>query len=360
MLAKSITAILASTVVLVGCTSTIHRTVDIDNGKGLSLDAKQRLLLVTNRGGIGEDRRIVCAEPSPDAITSLAAAASASGGTFNAGGSLAFGSNEAAASIGLRTQTTQLLRDGYYRLCEAYMNGALSREQYNFALVNIDHVMIPIMAIDAIAGAPRPPAVALAPGNPGSNSSTTATDSESSNSGDEASTQSASFTGESSVGSSATMLNIEAVTQSRVGLSKDETAVLKQALELVDASSIPVLCASYLADPNFTAANGSIYSASSTTGNGYQLRFAEACSVFLERKLAPNQTQLAFTKLLNDLQEATTKIEKKEEQLKELKSKLNAAQKQNMDLVSKAKAEQTELAKDFAGKALNGRNIVIK
>ena len=52
MVGKSLIAMVASAAVLAGCTSTIHRTVDIDNGTGLSVDAKQRLVLVTEKGGL--------------------------------------------------------------------------------------------------------------------------------------------------------------------------------------------------------------------------------------------------------------------------------------------------------------------
>ena len=51
-------------------------------------------------------------------------------GQKNLAAGLGASSSETSASIGLRTQTITLLRDGLYRLCEAYMNGAVDEIQY--------------------------------------------------------------------------------------------------------------------------------------------------------------------------------------------------------------------------------------
>ncbi len=62
------------------------------------------------------------------------------------------GVSEAAANIGLRTQTIQTLRDGFYRVCEAYMNG-LSEEQYSIMLRRFQTNMIALLAIEQLTGA---------------------------------------------------------------------------------------------------------------------------------------------------------------------------------------------------------------
>ena len=59
--------------------------------------------------------------------------------------------SEAAANIGLRTQTIQTLRDGFYRVCEAYMNG-LSQEQYSIMLRRFQTNMIALLAIEQLTG----------------------------------------------------------------------------------------------------------------------------------------------------------------------------------------------------------------
>ena len=69
--------------------------------------------------------------------------------------------SEAVASIAMRTQTIQLLRDGLFRACEAYMNGAIDQHQYNIILLNIDRLMVTLLGVDAIGGMGMAPAVAI-------------------------------------------------------------------------------------------------------------------------------------------------------------------------------------------------------
>ncbi|MGE3228607.1 MAG: hypothetical protein AB7J30_04140 [Hyphomicrobium sp.] len=162
---------------LPGCSNHIFRTFDIDNNDSLSIDAHQRAIVVTHTGGKTRDRTVVCAEPSPDAMTARAAAMSGSasgegtvpggGGPVKAAGNFSYESSEAAASIGLRTQTVQLLRDGLYRACEAYMNGAIDQHQYHLILANLDKSMVTLLGVDAIAGTVRAPATVVTTGPDG-------------------------------------------------------------------------------------------------------------------------------------------------------------------------------------------------
>ncbi len=127
------------------------------NGKGFApagvfIDAEQRAVLSNRR----EDKnlRIVCAEPAPDALSAIAAQAGVSVSDVSNAVSAEGGVSEAAANIGLRTQTIQTLRDGFYRLCEAYMNG-LSEEQYSIMLRRYQTNMIALLAIEQLTGAVR-------------------------------------------------------------------------------------------------------------------------------------------------------------------------------------------------------------
>lgn len=95
---------------------------------GVFIDAEQRAVLSNQR--TDRDLRVVCAEPAPDALSAIAAQAGVSVSDISTAVSAEGGVSEAAANIGLRTQTIQTLRDGFYRVCEAYMNG-LSEEQYS-------------------------------------------------------------------------------------------------------------------------------------------------------------------------------------------------------------------------------------
>ena len=173
---KTVSAILAFVslpLFLAACDgSTIYRKSDLGGVRTLSIDAKQRLVLVGTRNEPGEPpKRVVCAEPSPDALVAQAAVLSA-GGAYKAGGTeapsasgnLGVGLQESASSIGLRTQSIQILRDGYYRLCEAYMNGAISTEEYTRVTLNIDTFINVALAIDGLGNAKSAPAVAIGTG----------------------------------------------------------------------------------------------------------------------------------------------------------------------------------------------------
>ncbi|GAB5456662.1 MAG: hypothetical protein Hens2KO_28910 [Henriciella sp.] len=116
---------------------------------GVFIDAEQRAVLSNKRSD--RDLRVVCAEPAPDALSAIAAQAGVSVSDISNAVSAEGGVSEAAANIGLRTQTIQTLRDGFYRVCEAYMNG-LSQEQYSIMLRRFQTNMIALLAIEQLTG----------------------------------------------------------------------------------------------------------------------------------------------------------------------------------------------------------------
>ena len=164
---RMITALglLAATSLSTACNRYIHDTFDVDAGSGATLDAKQRVVLVTKQGGPEHNQFLVCAEPSPDAISAIAAAVGAQGGNAEAQGGINAAMSEAAAAIGIRTPTIQLLRDGLYRACEGYLNGVLDRESYQIILRNYDRVMVALLALDAAAGSPRAQNISISGGD---------------------------------------------------------------------------------------------------------------------------------------------------------------------------------------------------
>ena len=117
---------------------------------GVFIDAEQRAVLSNKRSD--QDMRVVCAEPAPDALSAIAAQAGVSVSDISNAVTAEGGVSEAAANIGLRTQTIQTLRDGFYRVCEAYMNG-LSEEQYSIMLRRFQTNMIALLAIEQLTGA---------------------------------------------------------------------------------------------------------------------------------------------------------------------------------------------------------------
>lgn len=151
---------------LAGCSSTIFKPVSIDTQPttSFSLDGKQRIVLVTDHGSVSNNKRVVCAEPSPDALVGIAASVSgaldiAGKGSAQAAASMA----EAVQSIGRRSQTIQLLRDGLYRACEAYLNGAINEEEYKLIISRVDDFAVTMVAIDGLTGGQNVPPTVLRP-----------------------------------------------------------------------------------------------------------------------------------------------------------------------------------------------------
>lgn len=94
---------------------------------------------------------IVCAEPSPDALTTYAANATVGKNVaekISINGSAAY--NSAGLYVGNRTQTIQLIRDQMYRLCEAYANGIIDSGTYEMMIVRSQRYTIALALLDNI------------------------------------------------------------------------------------------------------------------------------------------------------------------------------------------------------------------
>ena len=163
---------------LSGCAGgKIFEPYDADK-TSVSMDARQRVILSVDRvGPDGVKRRIVCAEPSPDTIAAAAASAGLSGGvsgipeapTLAADVAGNAARSEQAAYIGARNATIQLLRDGLYRACEAYMNGALGDFGYGLVLSNYGRVMTALLSAEGLTRpALAPPVIIGSVSGPGS------------------------------------------------------------------------------------------------------------------------------------------------------------------------------------------------
>lgn len=176
---KAILAVAALSLGVAACANqnSIFRTPSLDGGDSFITDAKQRV--VTNNyaavaNGRNNPKRIVCAEPSPDVAQALSTALSgaleadaarstnirdAQGNEVNqnqnVSGSAAISASvtEGIAQLGERLATIQLLRDGFFRACEAYSNGAISDTMYSLVVGNIDDVMVALLTTEMAAGA---------------------------------------------------------------------------------------------------------------------------------------------------------------------------------------------------------------
>ena len=138
-----------------------------------TLEAEERMLLVTDKGVIlnddgtvkSENLRVVCAEPSPDAISALAFIGSLRGdlGTkgIEASGSL----SQTLGELGERTPVVQLLRDSLFRACEAHMNGVIDKEDYQDILTFFDVYSTTLLGIESLTRQSRPPVTVSAGGS---------------------------------------------------------------------------------------------------------------------------------------------------------------------------------------------------
>jgi hypothetical protein len=158
--------ILATALLLSGCGAQeffFNKDISLTPGHGQMSDIKQRGVFVQSRpDDKGLPTPVVCAEPSPDAMAAVAASMAANmAGKDSTSASLSASVSESAAFVGLRTQTIQLLRDGFYRMCEGYMSGALTAEDYSIMQRRYQANMLALLTIEQLTGASKSPAVTL-------------------------------------------------------------------------------------------------------------------------------------------------------------------------------------------------------
>lgn len=113
--------------------------------------------IITQRTHPVLGNQIVCTEPSPDVAKALstAAALSAQGSSGTASGSVGAsgGSAEAVAELAGRSTALMGLRDGLYRACEAYANGAIGQDAYALVLSRYGELMTTLFLGQDITGA---------------------------------------------------------------------------------------------------------------------------------------------------------------------------------------------------------------
>ena len=161
----------AATLLLAGCANmqTLNRDTSAPWGKQLAtaihLDAQQRLVVFAAEK--------YCAEPSPDALATYAAALGLTGSRLpNKSIAASAALNSIAGSIGLRTQSITLMRDTLYRTCEAAMNGYLSDEQVAILMARSQDLTAVVLAIEQLTGTVVAPPITLTTGTGSSAAST--------------------------------------------------------------------------------------------------------------------------------------------------------------------------------------------
>jgi hypothetical protein len=129
--------------------------------KSAFIDIKQRAVLSSMRDD--NKQLVMCAEPSPDAMSSFVTELALDARYKEAvAATLALSQQEAASFVGLRTQTIQLLRDGMYRLCEGYMSGALTAADYSWLSRRYQRNMVALLTIEQLTRVAQVPAIAHA------------------------------------------------------------------------------------------------------------------------------------------------------------------------------------------------------
>ncbi|SCZ06437.1 hypothetical protein [Pseudomonas sp. NFACC37-1] len=127
--------------------------------KSRVLEADERLLTYSTRvDRAGKNTEVLCPEPSPDALKTLAGSLSLEKEDVAA---LAAAFQESGASIGLRTHSIQLLRDQLYSICQAYGNSGITPSAYRMMLTRNQRNTVALMAIEQLTGVVRGPSVTL-------------------------------------------------------------------------------------------------------------------------------------------------------------------------------------------------------
>ncbi|MGE7991002.1 hypothetical protein ACQKPE_08120 [Pseudomonas sp. NPDC089554] len=102
--------------------------------------------------------KVMCAEPSPDALKTLAASMNVEKQEV---ATIAAAYSEAGANIGLRTHTIQLLRDQLFAICQGFANEGISAPAYQMMLTRNQRNTVALMAIEQLTGVLKTPSVKL-------------------------------------------------------------------------------------------------------------------------------------------------------------------------------------------------------
>lgn len=145
---------------------------ELGNTQALLTTAENRTVIVRpysqtmHKGRKIIPTEIVCAEPSPDVVTIVSKSFNLSTGlegvlrqpdinadvAGKAVAAMSIARAQALAQLTNRLATIQLLRDGLYRACEAYANGALSDVAYAVMLSGYSDVMVTLLTGELVAG----------------------------------------------------------------------------------------------------------------------------------------------------------------------------------------------------------------
>lgn len=152
-------------ILLSGCgnLNTAYRSEKEGRVRTVAVDAKQRFAFIHQDGN---GHPIVCPEPSPDALSAGSTNLSLDGSKMDVATlRAALATSEAAANIGLRTQSIQLLRDQLAYLCLMRMadplGGAERADVYRDLFRRYQIATLGVLAIEQLTGTVKGPTVSI-------------------------------------------------------------------------------------------------------------------------------------------------------------------------------------------------------
>ncbi len=160
-----VAVLLLTTTGCIGNLASVHHDLDVSKGKGVLIDIKQRGIDRSCRF-MGMEEKLglkheFAQSASPDALSAYAAELAAKADSGKVGAEIASAFQEGASYVGMRTATIQSLRDASYRLCESYLNGAISGAEYGWQLRRFQRNMVVLAAVEQLTGMTRVPSVTI-------------------------------------------------------------------------------------------------------------------------------------------------------------------------------------------------------
>lgn len=149
---------------LAGCAQLTHynKERELSKGSAVFMDAKQRGVYRVSKTTGDTVWEGVCAEPSPDALSALAASLGLNLSLSDAEQlAISQSISESTGTLGIRTVAIQALRDIMYRNCEAYALGGVSEIGIETLQRRFQSTMVAIIAIEQLTGAVRAPSIIL-------------------------------------------------------------------------------------------------------------------------------------------------------------------------------------------------------
>ncbi len=140
--------LVVSAVLLQGCD--LQGFSLLNGTEGFFGEADKRVFVSKTNG----DKKIFCAEPSPDVHVSrdkdTDGSLNVATHRVNVGASFSHSLAETALELGVRSMTVQVLRDGMYRACEALANGVIDEFAYGMILAKYENTLLQLVAIEAL------------------------------------------------------------------------------------------------------------------------------------------------------------------------------------------------------------------